>query len=123
MAERKKKLKTVRELKNLIEHVKTVQSHLHKSLKNKTIKKDIQSYTELLGKEVRKYLNDDLKRVKSFLTLAREELEGFQKQYLNPRQKIKATIGKLKKTARPPKKTKSKVTHAATAAEADIAGK
>ena len=67
----------------------------------------IRKYADLCSKEVRKRINADVKRIHLFLDRAKGELENFQAHYLNPKKKIKETVAKLRKMAKP-KRVRSK---------------
>jgi hypothetical protein len=68
------------ELKKILGRVKEAQGQLQSMLKDKTWVEEARKYAEKQGKEVKKLLDSDVAKVKTFIERERKELEKFQKQ-------------------------------------------
>jgi len=68
------------ELKKIMSRVKTAQNQFQNLVKDQAWVDEAKKYAERQGKEVRKLINTDVEKVKTFLEKERKELEKVQKQ-------------------------------------------
>ncbi len=78
------------ELKKIVGRVKEAQQQLQGLVQDQTWVEEARKYAERQGKEVRKLITSDVKKVRTFLEKERKELERFQKQ-------IPSEVKKLRK--------------------------
>lgn len=104
-----KNLKAVKEIQKIIAQVKVAQVQMQKLVKDKETIAELHRKTNAFRKDVKKYLSDDIERVRAFLDLARDELESVRKQYLNPKTALQGTAQKLRKLALKSTRSKKKV--------------
>ena len=80
------------EVKKVVERAKKAQSKLQTILKEQDWIEDARKYAEKQGKEVKKLLNTDAAKIKSFLEKERQELERFQKEIPGEVKKLRAFV-------------------------------
>ena len=80
------------EVKKVVERAKNAQSKLQGILKSQDWIEEARKYAEKQGKEVKKLLNADAVKVKSFLEKERKELERFQKEIPGEVKKLRAFV-------------------------------
>jgi hypothetical protein len=78
------------ELKKIVGRVKDAQQQLQGLVQDQTWVEEARKYAERQGKEVKKLITSDVKKVRTFLEKERKELERFQKQ-------IPSEVKKLRK--------------------------
>jgi hypothetical protein len=116
-----KNLKAVKKIQKVIAQVKAAQVQLQKLAKDKSAINETRRYAKQFRKELKKYLNADVARVRAFLDLARGELDSIQKQYLGGKGSLQRLVKKAKKLATkshlPKKKAHAKRSAAAVVEE------
>lgn len=85
------------EIKKIVDRVKTAQDQLQKVLNNQDWMDEVRKYAERQGQEVRKLIDSDMGKVKSFVERERKELEKFQKQLPGEVKRFKTLITKQRK--------------------------
>ena len=90
-------MKSSKDLKKVVQRLKTVQQKFQNLVKDKTWLEDARKYAENQGKEVKKLLTSDVTKVKTFLDKEKRELEKFQKQIPAEIEKFKVYVGAQKK--------------------------
>jgi hypothetical protein len=72
--------KMEKDIKKVVEKIKTAQSQLQNLLNDKTWIEDARKYANEQGREVKKLVADDVVMVKDFLKREQKELSQFQKK-------------------------------------------
>lgn len=80
------------EVKKVVDRAKKAQSKLQTILKNQDWIEEARKYAEKQRKEVKKLLNSDVVKVKSFLEKERKELERFQKEIPGEVKKLRTFV-------------------------------
>jgi hypothetical protein len=80
------------EVKKVVERAKKAQSKLHAILHRQDWIEDARKYAEKQGKEVKKLLNSDVTKVKSFLERERKEIVRLQKEIPSEVKKLRGFV-------------------------------
>ena len=94
-------LNTVKKIKKAISHLEKAGAEFREIWKDKSRGQEIRKRFNAVKKDLRKQVDVDVERVRKFVNQAREELESFKKDYLNPKKKVRQTIAKLSKMTKP----------------------
>jgi DNA anti-recombination protein RmuC len=85
------------EVNKILAHAKTAHEKLHKMLHNQDWIDEARAYAEKQRKELKKFVNSDVGKVKSFIEKQRTELEKFQKQIPGEVKKVQTFVKSQRK--------------------------
>ncbi len=85
------------ELKKIVGKMKAAQQQLQGLVQDQSWVEEARKYAERQGKEVKKLLTSDVKKVRVFLEKERKELERFQKQIPSEVKKLRKFVDGQKK--------------------------